>query len=593
MLLLHCDFEEPFGLILAEVGGDLLAHNCRWERDLLLRGANLRGGLSLDSCTIEGSLDVQLAAIQFLRTERSERMLDVTRIGRLKGYGLKAAGGVTLPSCRIGTAMRDGRANAPAVDLTGAELAYLRFLEREAYARQLTEDWFVKQPRAKQISHCRALQCYVDGDVMLRTARIGLVDLFGLQVAHGVDVDGCQISGDLLAPSHLTAARLLSDRFRGMVPMPHGALFEVLELAKYGETGLEPDVPAMEWLSMNGVEVGGDLDLTGLRLLEGLHARSVKARAVRLAAEGGGLCASILCPGAADFSDANMERLEVSGESFADPKARVSSAGLILNGATIETLKVMSTGGGDGPIFPTPMGLEKAVVGHWKLLPPGREGFASEKEEADTLLAFLANDPRISRDTYVSVSETLAGEGREQAAARVYRGLRWRMLDQEVAPTGQGIGPRWRRVLRPLTLLYGVALGFGTAPLRLLWPIVLLPLLGWLLVYRVDANLEGRRTGTTAKEWRADAPCSAGQKLLITLRSHAPVELSDETSGCRLRRTGPTWLWASPAVQKPGSPSMGRAWGMAPSDFAGFMRLSSILLWPPFLAFLLRRALRD
>ena len=87
-----------------------------------------------------------------------------------------------------------------------------------------------------------------------------------------------------------------------------------------------------------------------------------------------------------------------------------------------------------------------------------------------------------------------------------------------------------------------------------------------------------------AIDWMSRPPARTG------LFKAKPVAVNEESETCRLRPFGtvkavpPVWFAEDPPIAR---------WPLSPLEFGLYMRLLALTLWPPFLAFALKRAFRE
>lgn len=563
--------------------------------DCYLTSAHIDQGLYITSTRIEGTLLLSNARMSALQIERLSPNVQGSHFGAISAYGLEISLGFKLCGATVGPHPSDP--SEAVLSLGRIKADHVQFWRPSLY-------WSVMIPAQEADAGTRLkmrdlMLTHVDGDIEMDAAQIvRSVDMTGLIATGRVNLSNSHIGSELQANSALTLRNSPHTR-RG----PR----EILNAALAGDTGRgEPRRASFRSLNIEDCRIETGIDLTGLDLREGLNAQHVTAGGTVMLAEAGeGVPETFInCPARADFTGAKIYKLQASGASFNAPPAvegSALSAGLILDDAEITLLRLFPKRGlGKEETYPRPLGISNLTVRHWKLLDSENEDFRSESEEASTFLRLLKNDPRISRTTYLSIVSTLRDQGHERASSRVFRGLSWRSLQDTMRQTLDQLSPR-RALFLPLqaaswllTAAYGLLLGFGTAPLRLGALILGVGLLSYVSVYNLDSNLEMRINGEGGAASFVSAigedACTDWQKMLVMFRHHVPVAVNDESETCRLRGHGaafavaPFWPGANPPAAQ---------WPLSPLEFGLYMRLLALMLWPPFLAFVLKRAFRE
>lgn len=565
-----------------------VAHYCN------LSSSKIDEGLYIASTRIEGVLHVANSRMAALQIERADAQVSGSHFGAITAYGMELALGFKLCGATLGPHPHDVSEAVLALGRMKAD--HIQFWYPPAYWSAILSIKEENDEQRRKASN--SMLTYVDGNIEMDAVTVvQRVDLTGLLAKGDVSITNSHIGGDLLACSSLTLqSKPTSRRMAGTI----------LHRAAEGEGGAGAPRPTMLYsLNIKDSRIGTDIDLTGLDLKQGLNARhTTVGGTVMLADTRNGLPEACMnCPGRADFSGANIYKLQASGSSFQDTGADTGGleTGLILDDAEVTLLRLFpKRGQGRGQTYPRPLGVGNLTVRHWKLLDDENADFRSESDEAKTFLRLLENDPRISRTTYLSIVSTLRNQGHERASSMVFRGLSWRTLGISIRQTLGRLSPR-RLIYLPvqaaswlLNAIYGVLLGFGTAPLRLAALILAVGLVSYVSVYNLDTNLEKRVSmeGEVARFTAAtgDAACTDWQKALVMLRHHIPVAVSEESETCRLRPHGmadaapPIWFGADVPIAK---------WPFSPLEFGLYMRLLALMLWPPFLAFALKRAFRE
>jgi hypothetical protein len=221
---------------------------------------------------------------------------------------------------------------------------------------------------------------------------------------------------------------------------------------------------------------------------------------------------------------------------------------------------------------------------------------------ADQFKGLLKNDVYFNRSTYVAVDRSLRERGFEGDADKVSRAMyrRDRSERWHRARNRQGkIGRVWKLVkLAVSTLWWGpfrFFAGYGTAPARLFWWIILPSyVLSTSCVYAVPSNIEpslqsliamsaGR---TEVREHPDPSTWSLRDAAILGLRFHLPLPeapgraewvLSD-TSRLKVR----LWGRSSPAT-----------WPMDAETWGVLMLILNLLAWPPFIGFAIKRLFRQ
>lgn len=557
--------------------------------DLVLVSARIGEGLFISASGISGILSLDNARMAAMQATRESADVAGSHFGAITAYGLEISLGFQLQGATIGPHPVDP--SRAALMLSRMKADHIRFWIATDYWAAIQS---TLQDAPEHLADVRAaMLTFVDGDIELDAVRVErTVDLTGLIVIGGVNLADSRV-GELYAFS----ARTMKGSYRA-----GGAGF--LDVAMRGDDiGCVPRRASFTRLNLEACHIGTDVDLTGLGLADGLNAQNAEIGGTIMLADCSGDLpeAHFTCLTRADFSGARIYRLQASGASFMEPLAEDGplSAGLILDDAEINLLRLFPKEG-VGSIYPKPIGVGNLTVRHWKLLDGENEDFRSEAEEAKTFISLLKNDPRISRTTYLSIVSNLRNQGHEAASSKVFRGLSWRTLRLNIRETLSQLSLK-RALLLPgqalgwlMTAIYGFLLGFGTAPLRLGAVILGVAIIAYLSLYTLDTNLEQRASRENEAPLYAaatgSAACTDWQKVLVMLRHHVPVALDNDNATCRLRPYGaanfvpPLWPNTSPPVVQS---------QFSPSDFGGYMRLLALLLWPPFLAFALKRAFRE
>ena len=540
------------------VDGSLALSSASFERGLWLSAMRVGGAFQLANC--------KAATIEFRADQQR------SRIGRIEGYGIKVDLGFRLLNIDVGP--DPAASDKVVVELQGIEADYVACYSLTAAAAGIARDggfdgWTT-----------------VDGGMNLSGARVReRIDLTGLRCTGAVELRDARIGTCLRAWS---AQTLLKDQETllsapGSEPGDRSALVSALDdlqdrlrAAPAGEDGQPPIAPRpahLMRLDLERAHIDGEADLTGLVLDGDLAAEGLEVGGALLLAAGGSAGDAWARIGRqARLIDSRVGRLAVSGLSF---QGAGWSSALILNGSTIGTLQIHPTTEGQC-IYPNPLGLENIRVSHWRLdgdtadeARSARVPRSRRAGSAETFERLLMNDRRISVPTYHGVIQTLRDNGRDRDARRLYRHMRRRALKAE-----GGYNPFYR--------LYDLLLGFGTAPLRVGLLILGVTLLSALLVTTHDPNLEHRVQVKGQPQWVSAQPCSPVQKAVVTLRMIAPIPSGDVKGDCRLQDSGEAELRFS-----------NRTITTTPAEFGELVKILGFLLWPPFLAFLLRRAFRD
>lgn len=563
--------------------------------DCYLTSARIDQGLYIASTRIEGALLISNARMSVLQIERLSPNVQGSHFGAISAYGLEITLGFKLCGATLGPHPSDP--SEAVLSLGRLKADHVQFWRPSNY-------WNIMVPAQEVDAETRLkirdlMLTHVDGDIEMDAAEIvRSVDLTGLIATGRVNLSNSHIGSELQAGSALTLRNN---------PLTRRAARDILNAVLGGDTARgEPRRASFRSLNIEDCRIETGIDLTGLDLREGLNAQHVTAGGTVMLAEAGeGVPETFInCPARADFTGAKVYKLQASGASFnapLTPDVPALSAGLILDDAEVTLLRLFPKRGlGKDETYPKPLGVSNLTVRHWKLLDSENEDFRSETEEASTFLRLLKNDPRISRTTYLSIVSTLRDQGHERASSRVFRGLSWRSLNETIRQTLSQLSLR-RALLLPLqaaswllTATYGLLLGFGTAPLRLGAVILGVGMLSYVSVYNLDSNLEMRAGGEGEAARFVSAveenSCTDWQKMLVMFRHHVPVAVNEESETCRLRPHGaveasaPLWLGSDPPIVQ---------WPFSPLEYGIYMRLLALMLWPPFLAFALKRAFRE
>lgn len=565
------------------------------DGDCSLVSARVEEGLYIGASRVKGVLHLANAKMAALQIERLAPEVSGSHFGAISAYGLEMSLGFKLCGASLGPHPSDP--SEAVLSLGRIKADHIQFWRASLYWKALLQVQDADPEVRFRASN--AMLTDVNGDIEIDGSRIDRsIDMTGLVANGDVNISNSHIGGEVLARSPLTLKAASASR---------RAAHAILQAAAEGQANTgAPRRTSLRSLNVEDCKIGTDLDLSGLDLAEGLNAQHVSVGGTVILAEAGERVpeAFMNCPGRADFSGARIYKLQASGSSFdeaqgGDPGS--PACGLILDDAEITLLRLFPKRGmGKAETYPRPLGVSNLTVRHWKLLDDENEDFRSESEEARTFLRLLKNDARISRTTYLSIVATLRNQGHERASSSVFRGLSWRTLGINIRQTLSQLSPQ-RALYLPvqagswlLQAVYGVLLGFGTAPLRLGALILGVAFVSYVSVYNLDENLELRSSGEgEAARFTAaigDNACTDWQKMLVMLRHHIPVAVSEESQTCRLRPHGnvgavaPVWFSDDPPTA---------VWPLSPLEFGLYMRLLALMLWPPFLAFALKRAFRE
>ena len=542
-------------MLALDIDGRLSLSSGCFERGLWLAAMRIGGALELTNS--------RGAAIEF-RADQPR-----SRIGRIEGYGLKVDLGFRLLNVNVGP--DPAASDRVVVELQGIEADYLA-----CYSLTAASDGVAGTGRFDGWTN-------IEGGLNLSGARIReRIDLTGLACTGALELRDSHIGTCLRAWSPQTMLKDLDSLLsRPDAPAESkSALVAALDELKDHlrrpsgpgavPSSISPRPAHVARLDLERARIDGEADLTGLVLDGDLAAEGLQVGGAFLLAEGGDAGDTYArIGGQARLIDSRIGRLAVSGLSF---QGDGWSSALILNGSTIGTLQIHPAAQG-GSLYPNPLGLENIKVSHWRLDGDPADGSRPSRSRragsAETFERLLMNDRRISVPTYHGVIQTLRDNGRDRDSRRLYRHMRRRALKAE-----GGYNLFYR--------LYDLLLGFGTAPLRVGLLILAVTLLSALLITSHDPNLERRAQVKGQVAWAGQPPCSPVQKAVVTLRMIAPIPSGDVKGDCRLKDSGETEVRAS-----------GRSLSTTPAEFGELVKILGFLLWPPFLAFLLRRAFRD
>jgi uncharacterized protein YjbI with pentapeptide repeats len=399
------------------------------------------------------------------------------------------------------------------------------------------------------------------GDLVAQNCRIsGVCDFTNLRVTGGINLSNSDITGSLLFGS------------------------EVADQISETES---PELWAQaSWAEFKNLTCRGDVDLSGLRLKKSFlgdeSPRSLSLNATDLVCNGDVILAAksarqtTIIPGWADFSRAKAGRFVFSGQTFSSGNGGSLEAGadrLILEGTTLGTMEII----GEADSYPAQMNLANLSVNNWLL---------GESRLPDTKLfkALLERDQIVRRDTYRGVEKYFRDQGHENAANQIIVALGER-ISHEKRGFFRAIGEFFKRAT------YGSFLGYGTSPVRLGGVIILV----WLLAFPIYCARENFEPALPAQailvhtdpaslhqspsldEWRGLKP------FFMSVRYHLPAIDLGSTDDWTLRSEGVVHYPLFHTVTLPVTPeSMGSA-----------ILLLNWVLWPPFLAFLLRKAFRN
>jgi Pentapeptide repeats (9 copies) len=520
-------------------------------------------------------------------------------VARLDLSGAQIASDLQLSMLRVtGGALAEGRQGLFIKSTTvGGEL---RLWNQWALARESE----VITPLERDALNAGAVVC---GDVEIRSTTVaGDCDLTNLWASGVVRLNDSRVRGNI---SFRSRCSLLDN------PLSNASLRERLLDNAVGF--LRARTAALD---LGMVRCDQEIDLSGLDLVEegkvpqdlrrgSITARSAQANGVislhHKRDDGSEDVTGI--PGVADFEQVETARLSISTKSFAasgrQGDSREGAASLRLAGAQIAELAIQPL---EGPWswrhwlrglpslrFPR-TDLRDLSVQVWSI---------GERADAKCFRALLAGDEAFHRDTFVRIEQVLRNGGHEAEATKIYKEKCRQEQAQRWRDAGQwpGLLWRWPRLAVRQLLLYlpfSLFMGFGTAPLRLLFVIAL----GWaamLPAYYVRTNFQqsltariaqgntGEPKTPTKQEWSGTTPFFASMRYhvpIIGLTAREDWELADQGRLC----------WALSAPEQPGEPSCARVFPgpLAPEDLGLLVSLLNWALWPLVLTFTIRKLLR-
>lgn len=576
------------------ISGELKWHPVVVGGDLRMMGSEIRSSLQLEGITVAGTIQLWASkATNLLMTP-----LDPTEGWPFDGHGVNAreivadgievTNSVTLHCVNV---FGDPQTFA-GISFRGSRIVGDFLL----WSRQVAKYYKIS---AAEVGLIR-VRCA--GDVDLRGSRIGgTCNLTALLTDGSIRLDDAEIVGDLTC---LSNASLWLEKARG-----EAVGEEVLGWLR--QAVLETSA---RQLSMTMASFSSDVDLSGLALRAtkrevqaGEAFGRIDAAGVKIggklhffqeasgqAAADGAALSFARIPGRAILTGCQIGNLVVSRDSFADDGAQPEYEGLCLDGGRIDELDVRArnpaasggavvpwrpfASGGAELAFPVPLSLADLAVRSWKI-------GETDDDRGRRYASLLECDPEFRASTYLAVERSLRNAGHEADADHIYRAMKKRAW-KTGRPRSIG-GKALRLVAAPFRkLFWDWGMGFGTAPSRLLLPILLLMGVSYAGVNDDPRNFEPTLVNQATNKLDPDtmpSPWGVGDAAWMTLRGNVPVvalgarsdwELSDDARR-PLMMFGHAWDWLRP-----------EDWGM-------LMMLINYPLWPLLLAFLIRRALRQ
>ncbi|QIG79758.1 pentapeptide repeat-containing protein [Stakelama tenebrarum] len=554
-----------------EYDGEKWGEPTRIGGDLNLAASDVRGHVQLESTILSGALQLfSSSATQLAITIGSESNWGAG------AFSLKAAaidaGGATI---KRGASLND-------VEITGNH-----------------QDSGISFRNATMGSHLNFWSGLLDGsgtrvvgDIDCRSADIGGdCQLTNVLADGAVSLDDATIAGDVLCRS---AVSLLDDAIKREAGVEK--VRSLLQRARAERAEDAGPNTSVRQFSMSMVEVSNDIDLSGLVLRATGEEIEEGHNYGRLTADDCSVTGEFLLarevtwrdecfrreaeiPGSAHLRGSTINTLVVADGSFQSRKADPERSGLCLDGCRIDEMIFLGLNGHRG--FPVPLTLSDIDVRIWRL-------GETDAKRLKLYRALLNSDPQFRSSSYLSIEQFLRKGGYEDAADGIYRSMMRRGYRARRA--SQRFGPSWvlRWLFSPFrALLWDLGIGYGTAPTRLLVPILALFAIGFTGVYTDARNFSptlleeikqhGGEVSDVPRQWNGWDAASIG------LRTHIPLiglgvrdewELADD--GDR-----PLYLWQQ------------RIEAMRPEDFGLLMILLNFALWPPLLAFALRRVFRQ
>jgi hypothetical protein len=418
----------------------------------------------------------------------------------------------------------------------------------------------------------------VAGSVVFQNCTIsGICDFTNLRVTGSIDLSNSEITGSLL--------------FRSAYP-------EKISLAELPE--LRANARRLELVN---VTCRGDVDLTGLSLQESssdtADSKLISIDAKDLTCRGNLILCTVISeakdglamkrtvspplpeidratdiPGKADFTRVVANRMVVSGRSFyCYGRTHLGkSEQLILAGAKFGEVAVPE----GTEIYPIWINLADLSVRNWLL--------AGDPYPDPKIFKELLKRDRVRRDTYRAIEAYFRDRGHDNAAGWISIAMNDRISKGE-----PGFLRRIKEFIRRST--YGVFLGYGNSPVRLGGVILSVWLLA-LPIYFARENfepslaLQSVLVDTDRESLRKPpSPCQWGdlRPLFVSLRYHVPIFASAIETDWSLRDSGPLYY---PLI-------CNATLKVVPERIGTAILLLNWIMWPPFLAFLLRKAFRD
>jgi hypothetical protein len=433
-----------------------------------------------------------------------------------------------------------------------------------------------------------------------------------------LDLRGSQIGGNLNLQNTLLDAKLVLDDTKVAVDIE--ARCDRSDSSGQTKYDLETSCGAF---SLEGLECGGTLALTGLRVLS--RGRSARRRlslphdkttgdfqgrgatikgTVELSA-----ITSDTIPGASptrvgariegrfDLSASTVERLILDHSSF--PKrdlAPPSTRGWKVNleRATISRFDVR--------LLPPPLDLTAVSIQRWEVIrDEGQSG-----DEADEYIHIMKAMRPLDRSVWTGIEQSLRNHANNRAADRVYVALRDEMRRRRRASeTGRAGG------IALLEWLHGALFAYGTAPGRAFWAFnaLLMPLMFLIALRPGNMSASDDQLATLANRCRPEANvtavCTAYRRAIS--REGLDVQLSPVDLGTdwTLRDSLAIWLrYELPIIAvttdtdwvpstRPSTTLTSRVeLGASPRSFAFLAMIGNWVLLPLYVAFLAARLVR-
>jgi hypothetical protein len=251
-----------------------------------------------------------------------------------------------------------------------------------------------------------------------------------------------------------------------------------------------------------------------------------------------------LIPGRLDLAGAQIAHLLLSGRGM--DAAGESSGEISLERARVGRLQISDP-------LPRRIDLSSIHVDRWDLPRNDYEGL-------------LSKTPEFKSSVYTAIEATLINQGDDDTAARIYRAMRWRALED-----GQNV---WRRAWGKFL---GVTTGFGTQSWRVVWMMLALFAVSTWLFYdernvmpspsALEALGDDLSIHTVPEQWTLGSAAWLGLRYAVPI---VPVFAE--------------WEWSAADRPLALTGTGYSSWLMSAEDYSMFVHLLSWGLWPLYLA---------